>query len=447
MLNEQELRALADEALSQASGYDAELIISTGDGALTRFGESRITQNVAQGGAGVSVRLVKGGRMGKASTGNLTKKGMASCIVMAKGALGVAEPDSDLIPLPEAQKYTPKPGYFETTAAFTPEERAEGVKQAVKSFEKEKLEGAGIFSSGASAVAIANSKGLWAYHKKTGSAFSISAIGSDSSGWAQDGDPDISKVDVERAAEVSLRKAVEGRNPGVVDPGPWTVIMEPAAVADFSLFMAWEAFNGKSFVEGRSPFSGKSGQKIVGENITILDDAWHPLTPGQPFDYEGMPRQRVTLIEKGIFRGTVHDRATGPKAGLASTGHALPQPDSNGPMPVNMVFSAGDSSVEEMIASTERGLLVTRLHYCNILDPMKLTITGMTRDGLFLIEKGKVVRGVKNMRFTESILSILSNVEAISKQLYKTETFWGGGGTVAPAMKIKDFHFTSKTEN
>ena len=171
------------------------------------------------------------------------------------------------------------------------------------------------------------------------------------------------------------------------------------------------------------------------------------MTPGLPFDFEGSPRQRVPLIENGIFRSTVHDRRTAKLSGVENTGHALPQPDSNGPMPLNMVMSAGDSSLEEMIASTEKGLLVTRLHYTNILNPMTMLLTGMTRDGLFKIEDGKVTNGLKNMRFTESVLHILNNVEELSKKLYKTETFWGGGGTVAPAIKVNDFHFTSKTEN
>jgi len=309
------------------------------------------------------------------------------------------------------------------------------------------LQGAGIFSAGYGGGATANSKGVWAYHKSSAAHFSISAMSSDSSGWAQECDPDVTRLDLDRATRTALDKALLGRNPGEIEPGEWTVILEPDAVADFTLFLAWEAFNGKAFIEGRSPFSGKIGQKVVGENITIVDDAFHPMTPGRPFDFEGTPRQRVPLIVNGVFQGTVHDRTTGPKAGLASTGHAMPQPDSNGPMPLNLVYSPGESSLEEMIASTDRGLLVTRLHYCNLVDPMKPSITGMTRDGLFLIERGRLVKGVKNMRFTESIAAILSNVEAMSKQLYKTETFWGGGGTVVPAMKVNGWHFTSKTEN
>lgn len=447
MLDEGHLKKLAGLALDQAKGYETELIISAGESALTRWGDNRITQNVSQGGAGVSVRLWKDGKMGKASTGNLTEEGIARCVQTAQAVQSVAEPEEGLLPLPTPQTYTPKSNYFKGTHDFTPEQRADGIKLAADKFAAKGLTGAGIFDSGASATAIANSKGLWAYQIKSRSSFSVSAMSADSSGWAEDGDSDVTQLDPNKISQIALDKALAGVAPADVDPGEWTVILEPAAVADATLFLSWVGFNGKAFVEGRSPFSGKVGQKVVGENITLIDDAWHELTPGQPFDYEGVPRKRVVLIENGVFKGTVHDRKTGPLAGCESTGHSLPQPDSNGPMPVNIAYSPGNSSIEEMIASTDKGLLVTRFHYTNLLDPMKMMITGMTRDGLFLVEKGKIVKGVKNMRFTESVLAILSNAAAISKQLYKTETFWGGGGTVAPAMKINDFHFTSRTEN
>ncbi len=447
MLEENRLRQISDFALNQTSGYEAELIFSVGEGALTRFGDSVITQNVVQGGVSVSVRLMKDGKMGKASTGNLSDEGVSRCLSAAKTTLDFATPDAELLPLIYPQAYNPKASFNPRTLAYSPEERADGVTRAVNRFQKDDCIGAGIFSTGAGALAIANSKGVWAYHRKSSSSFSVSAIGKDSSGWAQATDQDAYALDLDGTAEKAARKAVASRNPKTILPGEWTVILEPAAVADAIMYLAWDGFNGKAIIEGRSPFTGKAGQKVVGDNISIVDDAYHALTPGQPFDYEGMPRQRVLLIENGIFLGGVHDRATGAKAGVPSTGHALPQPDTNGPIPVNLVISAGNSTLEEMIASTERGVLVTRFHYTNILDPMKMTITGMTRDGLFLIEKGRVMCGVKNMRFTQSILEMLANVELISSDLYKTETFWGGGGTVAPAMKINKFHFTSATEN
>ncbi len=447
MLTESELKGLRDRAFSYAKGYDVEVMISSGNSALTRFGENVITQNVSSRSVGIDIRLLKESKMGKASTGNLSDDGIKKCVETAIAALKVAEKDDEILPLLNQQTYQPRTNFHHNSVNLTPISKAEGVSEAVKVCSNEGLQGAGIYSNGGGNIAIASTEGLWAYHQSSTSTFSLSAMSGDSSGWAEEGDPDVSQINVNRLAQTAVRKALAGRNPIGIDPGAYTVIFEPSAVADFLLFLGWEALNGKAFVEGRSCFSGKVGERVVGENITLTDNASHPMSPGNPFDYEGMPKQKVLMIENGIFRKTVHDRSTGKIDGSASTGHSLPKPDSNGPMPLNVIMDPGDSSMDEMISSTDKGLLVTRLHYSNILDPMKMMLTGMTRDGLFMIENGEVTKGVKNMRYTESVLHVLSNVEAMTKQLFKTETFWGGGGTVVPAIKVNDFHFTSRTEN
>lgn len=447
MLNETELKKLSDKALSFAAGYDAEVLVSSGDSALTRFSENIITQNVSSHGAGFTVRLLKGGKMGKASTGNLADDGIKRCVDTAEAALKVAEKDDEIFPLPGSQEYQPIENFNSATLETTPDARADGVICAIDRFRKDNLKGAGIFSTGAGNISLATSNGLWAFHRSTNAKFSISAMCPDSSGWAEESDSDINAVKIDNIAATAAQKALDGRNPAEIEPGAYTVVFEPSAVAEFLMFLAWEAFNGLAFAEDRSCFSGKAGERVVGENITIVDDAYHELTKGQPFDYEGFPRKKVTLVENGVFKGTVHNRKTAKMINEEQTGHSFPQPDSYGPMPGNMILGSGDSSLEDMIASTERGLLVTKLHYVNILNPMTLMLTGMTRDGLFMIENGRVTKGLKNMRFTESVLNVLSNVEALSSQLYRVGTFWGGGGSVAPAIKVNDFHLTSKTEN
>jgi len=447
MHSESELKTIAEKAIKLSGGCEAEVLLSSRDSALTRYSENVITQNVAGGGVEFSIRLIKEQRMGKASTGNISDDGIRRCVDIAKATLQVAEKDDEMLPLIGEQEYTTKPSYYKETHELSPEARAEGVAKAVGACKKEKLQAAGIFSNSGGASAIANSNGLWAYHRSSRATYSLSAMSDDSSGWAEDSDANFGEIVLDRIVNKAVQVALNGCAPFSIEPGTYTVIFEPAAVADFLLFLGWEAMNGLAFVEDRSCFSGKVGERIVGDNITLCDDYTHPLTPGTPFDFEGSPRQKVTIIENGIFRTTVHDRKTSKLAGVEPTGHAMPQPDTYGPMPLNIVMSQGESSLEEMIASTERGLLVTRLHYTNILNPMTMLLTGMTRDGFFLIENGKVSKGLKNMRFTESVLHVLNNVEALSKQLFKTETFWGGGGTVAPAVKVNDFHFTSKTEN
>ncbi len=447
MLTENELQSIAERAIKMCDGVDAEILLSSSDSALTRFSENTITQNVASQGLGLTVRLIKDGRTGKAETGYVTDEGIRNCIDTAKAVLKVTNPDPEVLPLVGKQSYKKQETFAAATVDASPELRADGVVKAIELFKKDGLAGAGIFSSGGSASYQANNAGMRAHYATSDASFSISAMSGDSSGWAESFDHEIGKIDVLKVAEIAAKKALAGKQPASVEPGAWTVVLEPAAVSDILMFMAWEPFNGLALAEERSCFSGKIGQKVVGENITITDDCYHPLSIGMPFDFEGSPRKRVPLIENGVFRGTVHDRRTAKKCGVEDTGHSLPQPNAWGPVPGNMIVSAGNSNLVEMIASTKHGLLVTRFHYCNLLNPMTMSITGMTRDGLFLIENGKVTKGVKNLRFTESILHALANVESLSKELYRTETFWGGGGTVVPAMKINDFHFTSKTEN
>lgn len=447
MKTENELKTLAEVALSKVPEYSAEVILNSSDSALTRFSENVITQNVTGSNDGMSVRLMKDGQMGKAHTGNLNEKGLISCVDAAIASLEVSEPDDKLETLQPLQEYRTKHNYSRETHQMTPETRAEGVVQAVEACKNNNLMAAGIHSNKGSTVAIANSKGMWASQTSSTASFSISAMSKDSSGWAEGSDSDYSNINYTDITSKAIDIGLKGIKPASTEPGEYTVIFEAVAVADFLLFLGRTALNGLSFGEGRSCFSNRLGEQVVGSNITLTDDAFHEMTPGLPFDFEGTPRQKVSLIENGIFRSPVHDRKTANLSNSQSTGHAFPQPDSYGPIPLNMILSPGESSLEEMIASTDKGLLVTRLHYTNILNPMTLMLTGMTRDGLFMIEDGKVTKGLKNMRFTDSVLHILNNVEAISEKLYKTETFWGGGGTIAPAVKVNDFHFTSKTEN
>jgi predicted Zn-dependent protease len=190
--------------------------------------------------------------------------------------------------------------------------------------------------------------------------------------------------------------------------------------------------------------SGRIGRRLLDERVTILDDVRHPGTIGIPFDFEGLPRKTVTLIEKGVARSVVYDRPTAAKEGVVSTGHALPQPNTSGPLPLNLVMQPGDATLEEMIASTEEGILVTHFHYTNLLDPIPLSVTGMTRDGTFRVRNGKVRHPLKNLRFTESVVEAFGRIEAIGREAIYTHAFWGGG-TVCPPVKIRGFNFSSET--
>jgi predicted Zn-dependent protease len=230
-----------------------------------------------------------------------------------------------------------------------------------------------------------------------------------------------------------------------VDPGEWTVILEPPATGTLVQFLAYLGFSGRAYQEQRAFTSGRLGEAALDPAVTIADDALAPDTVGFPFDAEGTPKQRVELVRDGVLAAVVHDRATGARAGTGSTGHGLPAPNTWGPLPVNPLMSPGDGgSIDDLVAGCERGLLVTRFHYTNVVEPMEAVLTGMTRDGTFLVVDGRVTGAVRNLRFTQSALAALARVEAVSTETgYASELFFAGSR--CPALRLPAFTFTSAT--
>ncbi len=393
----------------------------------------------------LTVKVHLGSRVGRATTDKFDGDSLKRIVNMAKKAASQQQDNPDLLPLLAPSKYAQSKAYCEDTESYSPEERAEVISELVSETVKSKGSAAGIFSTGGEAIAIANSKGLFAYFNSTGAVLSLSVEVEGSSGWAEEVQRDVKKISAEQIAQTAIRKALDARNPVAIDPGEYTVVLEPAAVSDFMMFMAYEGFGGLNYNEGRSFMSGRMGEKAMGSNITISDDAYSEMNPGLPFDFEGVPRQQVTLIENGIAKNVVHDRATAAKAKGKSTGHSLPQPNSSGPLPLNLELEGGESSLEEMIESTEHGILVTHFHYTNVLDPIELTLTGMTRDGTFLIENGRISKPIRNMRFTDSAVDVFNRVELISKERRAAEAFFAGN-FVVPAVKLSKFNFSSVSE-
>jgi predicted Zn-dependent protease len=252
-------------------------------------------------------------------------------------------------------------------------------------------------------------------------------------------------LETDALGAIALGKAERSRDPGEVPPGRYTVVLEPAAVAELVAFLAWLGLGAQSEQEGRSFLSGRLGERITGAGVTLVDDAFDPRSFGRPFDHEGTPRRRMTLIEHGIARAVVHDRRTARSAGAASTGHASPPPSIEGPIPYDLVLGQGERTLDELIASTERGILVTRLWYNRVVDAKRTLITGMTRDGTFLIEGGRVTRGLRNLRFNESVLEVLERAEAAGREAEPTVFDYTGTCVVAPALKVRDFQFTGIT--
>jgi len=447
-----------------SSADEVEVYFTGGHFALTRFANNTIHQNVAEQGYGVSVRTAFGQRTARASTNRFDDESLRQVVGSSENLAKVQHPDLDLLPMPEPSEAASSAGsellqipsrHFEQTAAITPELRAEGVKKIVGVADRHRLTTAGVFSSSESIDGIFNSRGLSRWHTQTSAEVSITMLGGDSSGWQKANSPDVTKVDPLQLAEIAAKKAMDSTHPREVPPGKYTVILEPAAVLDVVGFMFWD-YSGMAILDQRSFLSGRIGTRLFGENITILDDVSHPLQTGAGHDGEGMPRQRLALVENGVPKRVVFARGTAArmknseyrdKAGpIAPTGHGFLLPNEMGEMPQNIVFApvSNPQSVEQMIASTERGILVTRLWYIREVDPYEKILTGMTRDGTFLIENGRVQCGVRNFRLNESLIHMLSNVEAMSTPVRSSgeESF----DMVVPAMKIRDFNFTEVTK-
>jgi PmbA protein len=386
-----------------------------------------------------------GKKIGRASTNAFSEDALQTVVRDATEIASHQADSPDFLPMPGRQTYQKVENFDEKTAFFSPEERAEAIRESVEECRKSSLTATGSFSSGYAARGVANSKGVFAFHTSSAAHFNITVSAGSASGWAEQISSRVSEIAARDLVRTAVEKARLGKDPVDLEPGRYTVIFEPAAAAEFLLFMSYYTFGALPVIEGRSFLSGKLGEKVLGENINIVDDAYHPLFRGLPFDYEGMPRKKVVLIEKGVAKGLVQDRKTALAMNTESTGHSLPQPNAYGPIPENLLLDAGESSLDEMIASTGRGILVTQLHYCNVEDPKHMVLTGLTRNGTFLIEDGKLTRGVRNFRFTESAVNAFNRVEKASREKKLVGAFFGGEFAV-PALKVREFAFTSKAE-
>jgi predicted Zn-dependent protease len=421
---------------------EVEALLAGGEDALTRFANNAIHQNVSARDVDLSVRPVIDGRTARATTNRLDAEGIRNVVAEAVAITRLTAPDPDLQPLAGPAEYQPAERWFEATAQVTPRERALAVAEAIRVVEGAGQTAAGIYSTGDSFLAALNSRGLSAWHRETMARFSITAMAAGSSGWAKASACYHGDLDPVQLAAAASGKAAASQAPREIPPGRYTVILEPAAVLDLAGQMFGD-FSATAIRDGRSFLNDRIGRKVFGQNIDILDDAHHPLQSGPPFDGEGVPRQPLTLVEGGVIKEIAYSRQAAAPAGVAPTGHGFPLPNELGEAPLNIVIAGGDSTVEEMVASTERGILVTRLWYIREVDPYQKVFTGMTRDGTFLVEAGRIAAGVRNFRFNQSLIEMLSNVEALSRPVRASGE--ESSDMVVPAMKVRDFHFTEVT--
>lgn len=424
-----------------------EIGIFANDRGTTRFANSIIHQNISVESPYLWTRVIvdsaDGKKIGGLSSRNLTSDGVKEIMRKAFDIAMHSTPDKEFISLPKPVKTVKSKKQETKPQVITPEQRASAVRKIVGVCKKHKLDVAGVIHTSAYSLGVANNFGINQFAQGADTYTSITAMGENSSGFVSAIDKKFTNIDFEKSAEVACQKAILSKNPKEVKSGLYTVLLEPFAVAEIIIYLGWLEFGAKAFAEKRSIVSKKLGKQLTGKNITIIDDYAHPKSLAFPFDFEGVPRKKVSLIDKGIGKGVVFDSFYANKLKKANTGHALPQPSPYGPYPSNLVIKPGTTRMQDMIKMVDKGILVTRFWYTRAVDPDKTLITGLTRDGTFWIENGQIKYGIKNLRYTVNIYEILKQVVAISKESYLTGE---NASVVAPSMIIKNFNFSGKTQ-
>jgi len=447
VLGEGRLREIAEGVLRHATADQTEVLVTSGEADLTRFAVNTIHQNVTEKDVSVRVRVICRKRTGVASGNDVTDAGLLRLVQMAESAASFQKENPEFTSLPEPLPITSVDAFVAATADYTPEARADGVKQILLLARENGLEAAGAFSTEANEIFIANSLGVRAYHAGTIANVRTVIMGEDSSGYGGQTSTDVAALDPKAVGAEAVDKALRSAGPTSIEPGEYTVILEEEAVAAMTNALGFMGLGALAYQEKRSFMSGKLGEKITGELITLWDDGYDLSAAPLPFDFEGVPKQKLTLIENGVAKQVVYDSFTaGREEGKSSTGHALPSPNMSGPVPVNLFMGTGTATKEEMLEATERGIWVTRFHYTNPLHPVKTVLTGMTRDGTFLIEDGKLSRPLKNLRFTQSILGAFAKADMLGSTAKAVKSMYGSFATSAPAARIHGFRFTGTTE-
>jgi len=446
MLGETRAIETLKKVISMVEVEQAEAVMMGGTSALTRFANSTIHQNVFEKDNVIYLKVAKGKKIGVASTNILDDGALKQ---LASRAVEIAESQ---VPNPDFESFVRSPEaerldvFHEATEKCSAERRAENVKALISEADKLNFLAAGSHSTTAREVAFANSLGTRQYHRFTSVFMNTVVMSPTSSGYADHSCLDIGDLDPRRVGEEATKVCADSQEPRELPEGRYDVVLSPYALDELMMWFCYIGFGADPFQEGRSFMSGRIGQSIMGKNISMWDDGLDLRGLPIPFDFQGVPKQRVDLIKNGVAEGVVYDSLTARKEGKASTGHALPPGEEMSSMPLNTFVATGNSTEEEMIQSLGKGLFVRRFHYVNgLLDPRRALFTGMTRDGTFYVEDGKIKYPVKNLRFTHSMLDAFSNVEMISKEAKLQVSSWMGASMV-PALKIKDFNFSGKTE-
>lgn len=437
--------AVVEAALAVDGPDDVEVRISRHAGGLTRFADSTVHQHVTADVTNVSVRVAVGGRIGATATNDVTPAGAERAVQAALAAARLTPPDPSYAgmagpaELPSVGERTDA-----ATVTATPAARVALVAQLIDCLRAGQT-AAGALETTCNEVAFATTTGARHEGSATRAALSTVVTGRGATGHAEDAAVAMGDLDAADVGERAAATCAAAADPAEHPPGELDVVLLPSAVMTMLEYLSFTTFSAKAVQEGRSCFAERMGHRVASELVSIADDAVAPGAIGLPFDGEGTPKRRVELLVEGVATGMVHDRATAAKAGTTSTGHGLPGPNPWGPFAGSLVLAAGTSSVGDLVAGVDAGLLVTRFWYARTVNAKRTVITGMTRDGTFRIQDGAVGPPVRNLRFNQSIVDALAACDGVGDRLRTCSD--ESSETRCPAIRVRGFTFTSSSDH
>jgi predicted Zn-dependent protease len=434
IFSEAQAKEIIQKAITFSTADEVRVNLSGGRSGNTRFALNSITTSGDEDTLDLEVTAYFGKQKASARGTEMDDAGVKRLVKMAEELAHFAPEDPEYVPELGPQTYLPINLYFKNTANALPELRAKGVLSSIEPAQKKQLDAAGFFEHGNSFTAVGNNRDLFGYYKGTRASYSVTVRTADGtgSGWGSDSSRNIAEVNYVGVSNRAIGKAESSREPKILEPGVYPVILEPQAVADFLRFALF-TMSARSADEGRSFYAkrgggNKIGEKVVGENITWRSDPTHPDILGRPFGSDGFPAKKMVWIKNGVLKQLYYDRYWAQKQNKEPTG-----------FPTNLIFEGGQGTLDELIKETDRAILVTRFWYIRFVDPQTILLTGLTRDGTFWVENGQVKHAIKNFRFNESPIAVLNKVTGLSKPVR-------AGGLLVPALRASEFTFSSLSE-
>jgi len=440
----EQAKALTDRALSFSKAEEAQAILNGGDRSNVRFARNSVTTAGASSGYSLALVANFGKKSGTVTTSEFSDASLQQAMRKAEEIAKLSPDNPEAMPVLGSQAYVPVKAFFEDAASAPPEWRANSVRAAIDLSKQKDVVSAGYVETSGQMLAVATSKGLFGYDKFSSADYNLTARTPDGtgSGWASRSYSELRLLDPPTLAAAAIDKAARSRNPVAIEPGKYTVVLEPAALADLLVSLAFAA-DARQADEGRSFFSKKGGgtrvgEQIVGEKVRLYSDPTYATAPVVPFDGQGLPLKKIMWVDGGVLKNLSYSRYWAQKQEKEATAQ-----------PGNLIMDGGTATMEDLIKGVERGILVTRFWYIRSLDPQTLLLTGLTRDGLFMIERGQVTRPIKNMRWNESPIFALNNLDAMTppERVVSGEGAGGSGfSVVCPAARIREFTFSSGSD-